>query len=170
MIAGLGNELCSDDGLGVHACRRLGPRVAALGAEVLAVAEVGTAVGDALHLLEWADHLLIIDAMRAGGPAGSIYLAEPADVEEEGRTSLHQLGLLGALAMVELERTHGRAPSHGSSGSSGWERPQVRILGVEPASLSLGLELSPAVAAALPRVVAHAWELVDGWLAAAADV
>jgi len=164
LIAGLGNELLGDDGVGVHACRLLAPRIESLGRDDLIVVEIGTAVCDALHLLEWADHVLGIDAMQADGPPGSIYLCEPRDLEADGRVSLHQLSLLGALELLELEHAPPAADGAGLAPSSGWHRPRVEILGVEPASLALGIGLSPAVDAALPRVVEHAWQLVHGWL------
>ena len=180
LIAGLGNELCGDDGVGVYACRLLAPRVAALGRDELVVAEIGTAVQDALHLLEQTDYVLAIDAMQAGGPPGSIYLCEAEELAAEGRTSLHQLGLLGALELLALEHaaaaTDGSAPATEPADSAAeraaraqarrWRRPRVEILGVEPESLELGLGLSRAVQAALPRLLEQIWQQVNRWLQA----
>lgn len=142
LVAGLGNLLLRDDGVGIHAVRALG---ADLPRGVMAV-EVGTAVLDALHLFEWADGVLAIDAMEAGGAAGSIYRIEAADVAEDGpRASLHELGLLAGLRFLQ------------------GHRPQVTVLGVEPALIDYGLELSPGIAAALPRVVAAARDILGRW-------
>ena len=69
LIAGLGNLLLRDDGVGVHAVRSMGND---LPPGVLAV-EVGTAVLDALHLFEEAEMVIAIDAMKAGGAPGTIY-------------------------------------------------------------------------------------------------
>jgi hydrogenase maturation protease len=167
LVAGLGNELCGDDGVGVHTCRLLAPRIEALGRDDVVVAEIGTAVCDALHLLEWADHVLCIDAMRAGGLPGSIYLAAPGDLEDEGRVSLHQLSLLGALQLLELEHGAPTGDRADRAPGKGWRGPRVEILGVEPASLALGLGLSPQVEAALPRVLEHVWQTVSRWSQAA---
>jgi hydrogenase maturation protease len=151
--------------VGVHACRQLAARAQAHGHDRVVAVEIGTAVCDALHLLEWADQVLGIDAMQAGGSPGSIYLCAAHDLASDGRLSLHQLSLLGALELLELE--HAARPHHGEGAPvSGWTRPRVEILGVEPGSLAFGLELSPPVAAALPKVVAEAWELVTDWLRA----
>src|SRR5512139_3120116 len=94
LIAGLGNILLRDDGVGVHAVRELRQDTSP-GALVV---EVGTAVLDALHLLEWAEAILAIDAMRAGGSPGTIYPLRVEEIAEPGpMSSLHELSLLGAL-------------------------------------------------------------------------
>ncbi len=131
LVAGLGNLLLRDDGVGVQAVRLLQeePLPGVL------LAEVGTQVLGALHLLEWADRVLALDALMAGGPPGTIYACRESDVaQEEVQASLHELGLRAALQFLPQER-----------------RPEVFILGMEPACLEPGLELSPPVAAALPR-------------------
>ena len=143
LIAGLGNVLLRDDGVGVHAVRELQeahPR------GVLAV-EVGAAVLDALHLFQWADRILAVDAMRAGGPPGTIYSFRVEDVKEDGpQASLHELSLLAAFRFLPDGR-----------------RPGVMILGVEPAIIDYGLDLSPAVQAALPGLVQAAKDLIARW-------
>ena len=142
LIAGLGNVLLQDDGVGVHAVWELqkDPPPGVL------VAEVGVAVLGALHLLEWADKVLAIDAMQAGGAPGAIYVFGPEDVAEpEFQASLHEVGLRAALRF---------APQ---------AAPEIRVLGMEPAVIDYGLELTPEVAAALPRLVKAAREMVEKW-------
>jgi hydrogenase maturation protease len=153
LVAGLGNELLSDDGVGVHACRLLQEQARAKGRTDLVIAEIGTAVGDALHLFERAERILGIDAMQAGGAPGTIYLAGAEELADETLVGLHQLSLLGALQMIEAEM----------SGLPGvrWQRPQVEILGVEPASLALGMALSAPVQASLAAVADQAWQQID---------
>ena len=162
-MAGLGNELLTDDGVGIHACRLLAEKQPVIVPHELVIAEVGTAVMDALHLFEWADCILAVDSMRAGGPAGTIYLARPSDIERQAASlSLHGLSLIGALRMLAEESRAGEANAVDGDGDAA-ARPDHRcavdILGVEPASLELGLELSGAVRGALPEVVARvaAW-------------
>jgi hydrogenase maturation protease len=143
VIAGVGNLLMRDDGVGIHAVRALENNPPP-GVRVL---DVGTAILHALPLLEGARRLLVIDAVRAGGPPGSIYFLDAADVELRGRTSsVHSWGLLEALKLM------GRGP-----------RPEVRVLGVEPADLGYGMELSPAVEAVLNDVVNMVRRIVVGW-------
>ncbi len=143
LIAGLGNVLLRDDGIGVHAVRAL----AQLPLPGVLAAEVGTAVLDALHLFEWADRILAIDAMKAGGAAGALYSLGVSDIEDGGlKASLHELSLLAALRFLPNGR-----------------RPEIMILGVEPEIIDYGLDLSPKVEAALPIVIRSARAILKNW-------
>jgi len=143
LIAGLGNILLRDDGIGVHAVRALEQ----LSQPGVLVAEVGTAVLDALHLFEWADRILAIDAMKAGGAAGTLYSLGVADIEDGGvKTSLHELSLLAALRFLPNGR-----------------RREIAILGIEPEIIDYGLELSPKAEAALPAVIRSIRAALMNW-------
>lgn len=145
LVAGLGNVLLTDDGVGVHLVRHLQKEPVQ---GVLPV-EVGTAVLDALHLFEWADKILAVDAVEAGSPPGTVYRFS---VEKPGsqahQMSLHELSLLGALRMIPEEK-----------------HPQeICIVGVEPARIDYGLELSPAVQAMFPRLLEAVNGVLSQWL------
>ena len=143
LVAGLGNVLLQDDGVGVHAVREL--RKCRL-TGVLA-AEVGTALLDGLHLFEWADKILAIDAMEAGGSPGMIYLAGVDQIEKGSRqTSLHELSLLSALRFLPKQRN-----------------PEIMVLGIEPETIDYGLDLTPTLQAALPKVVREARNILSDW-------
>jgi hydrogenase maturation protease len=98
LIAGLGNLLLRDDGVGIHAVRQF-QRVS--GSRYRAV-EVGCAVLDALHLLEWSEKILLIDAMEAGGPPGTVYRVSSIEELDGGAVpaSLHELSIVQALRMI----------------------------------------------------------------------
>lgn len=142
LIAGVGNELLSDDGVGIHAVRELQkhpwPGVV--------VVEIGTDVLRGLPYLEHAARVLVIDAAWGGKPPGTLYLFEPT--ENRSITSLHSLGLREAARVL--------TPGHAA--------PPMTVLGVEPGTFDYGMELSDPVRAVLPRVVALARETVTGWL------
>jgi hydrogenase maturation protease len=143
LVAGLGNLLLKDDGVGVHAVRALQHGVP----RGVRAVEIGTAVLDALHLVEWADRVLAIDAMQAGGDPGTIYRYGVEDVADRTiGASLHEVDLVAALRFL----TNGH-------------RPEITVLGVEPETIAAGLELSPSVQAALPRLVAAVQEIVASW-------
>jgi hydrogenase maturation protease len=157
LVAGLGNVLLRDDGVGVHACRRLAeirkrrcPPWPA-GSYHPLLAEVGIAVSDALHLLQWADHILAMDAMQAGGAPGTVYLAEADEVSVEPvQAGLHQLSLLGALRLIDRPA----------------RKPPIRrllFLGVEPEVIDFGMDLSHQVEAALGSVVEKACSILQEW-------
>lgn len=144
LVVGLGNELLTDDGVGVHAARRLKE---ALGDQALVV-EVGTQVLNALHLFEQAERILAIDAMQAGGAPGSVYTFSPLEVaDDEQQLSIHQLNLVGALRFLP----------------EGKRDKQIRIIGVEPQVIEFGMELTGTVQAALPLVEATARQILGEW-------
>ncbi len=133
MVLGLGNVLMKDDGVGVHA-------VWALLAEPppgCVPVEIGTVSLAALDHLEGAGRVIALDAVETGRPPGTVVRFELTGTERPEASSIHDLGLPGVLWMLP-EAT----------------RPRVIVLGVEPAELDMGLELSPVVARALPRLLA----------------
>lgn len=153
LVVGLGNLLCRDDGVGVHACRELSARVEAWSS--VCCVEVGTAFGYALELFAGADKLLVLDAMHGGGAPGTIYGAELSDLAPRPPAlGLHELGLVETLRLLGLTSPPGRS------------QPEVAILGVEPSSLALGLDLSPEVRAAVPVLLDRAGALLMRWLEA----
>lgn len=58
--------------------------------------------------------------------------------------SLHELGLLSALRFIAQDK-----------------RPEIHVLGMEPETTDYGLDLTPAVKAALPRYIQIIRETVD---------
>ena len=83
LIVGLGNVLLKDDGVGVHAVRELQKNPP----DRLCVADVGTAVLHAVHLLEWAEKVIAIDAVKAGGAPGTIYAFDAGNERGEHRNA-----------------------------------------------------------------------------------
>jgi hydrogenase maturation protease len=143
LVAGLGNILLGDDGVGVHAVKRCGSS----GRASLRLIEVGCAVFDALPDFEWADKILLIDAMKAGGSPGSVYRVDLEGVDEGGvPASLHDLSAIHALHMTNRRVA-----------------PDVSVLGIEPEIIDYGLELSPTVEASLPAVLQTVKEIVGEW-------
>ncbi|MBL7114416.1 MAG: hydrogenase maturation protease [Kiritimatiellae bacterium] len=144
LIAGLGNLLLSDDGVGIHAVHELAkqPMIG------VTTADIGTAVFHAMHYLEHADRVLLIDAVKAGGNPGDIYLLDADDVREDGpATSIHTLGMRSLSRLMP-------APH---------QCPPMTVLGVEPKSLEYGMKLSGPVKAALPKVIETVMRTVHCW-------
>ncbi len=145
-IVGVGNTLMGDDGVGPAAVDRL----AARGVPAhIRLHDAGLAASDVLSRLDPDDPLIVIDAVRAGGPAGAVYQVDvdpgapaPLGPGAEGlpgiAVSLHELSVVPAL---EMEALTGRVFSN------------VTVFGVEPARVAWGEGLSPAVASALDRLV-----------------
>jgi hydrogenase maturation protease len=143
LVAGIGNVLLRDDGVGVHAIRELNKNPVA---DVQTV-EVGCAVFDALHFFEWADKILLIDAMTAGGRPGSIYLAPVDDIEKgDAHTSLHELSVTATFGMLHRSGL-----------------PEVTVIGIEPETIDFGLELTDTVQASLGKVLGLARQIIGSW-------
>ncbi len=140
LVLGLGNILLRDEGVGVRVVEALVERYV-LPTEV-EVVDGGTAGMDLLNTLAGCDHLLICDAVRISGQPGSVVKLADAQVPAlfQTRCSPHQLGLSDLLAVLTLT---GEAPA------------TLTLIGIVPADLGLGLELSPEVAAAVEPAVEH---------------
>lgn len=140
-IVGVGSTVMRDDGIGPAAIERLRERGVPEG---VCLHDAGLALSDVLTTLDPAAPLILVDAVRAGGPAGSLYklpldpLASDADAGAGGMLSLHELSVVPAL---RLEALAGRAFA------------DVTVFGVEPAEVAWGDKLSPAVAGAMDRLV-----------------
>jgi len=134
-IVGVGNLLLMDEGVGVHVVRELERRD--LPPNVLVI-DGGTSP-DALACAGEVDKLVIVDAVRGGGEPGTVYWLTPDDIDESDRNplSLHEWDLMDSLKLSRY-----------------WtEDIEVVIIGVEPAHMEWGLELSPEVQARLPRII-----------------
>ena len=136
LILGIGNLLLSDEGVGVHAVRCLSERELPPGVEVL---DGGTSGADLVDHLEGRTKVVVIDAASGDGPPGTVYRCEARElIEQEGALSLHEFGLADSLHMAERL---GCAPQ------------RVIVLGVQPANMEPGLELSPEVSAVLTGIL-----------------
>ena len=138
LILGVGNEALRDEGIGVHVARALAPRDLPEGVQVRDGGTLGYAL---LGELEGVERLVLVDAMEMHlSPATivSARLEELRCLTPPDRTSLHGTGLFDAL---ELARALGLLPG------------DVRIVGVQPAEIGWGFELSPALKRALPAVL-----------------
>ena len=147
VVLGIGNVLLSDEGVGIHAIKCLVSRCDF--ADGVEVVDGGTTGMELLPQLEGIDQLIVVDAVRFGRPPASIVRLEGQQVPAYFKTKLspHQVGLSDLLAALAFK---GSPPGH------------VVILGVQPVSLSVGLELSAEVAARLEELT----DLVAAELAA----
>lgn len=135
LVLGIGNLLLGDEGGGVHAARALTQAGLPPNVKVL---EIGTAFLDALAEIEQAERLIIIDAMQADQPPGTIYRIPFADCETpKNIASLHGFDLSRVLFLAGR-----RTP------------PEVVVIGIEPARVAWGTELSKTLRVALPELVA----------------
>lgn len=150
-ILGIGNLLLSDDGAGIQAVHRL--RRDARARSVARLIDGGTVGTDLLAEVCGCEKLLIVDAVDAGLPPGTTIRMDFSDPESQRieTRNAHQSGIPGLLDDLRLL---GQAPR------------QVVLLGVQPATMGLGTELSSEVASALAVVSAEVARQLDRWTSA----
>ncbi len=148
LVLGLGNILFQDEGVGVRAVEalcnqyRLPPAVETL--------DGGTLGLDLLAYFTTGIRMLILDAVRSDQPPGHLMRLEGSQIPAalSQKMSMHQLGLQDLLAASALR---GAMPE------------QVVLWGIQPAQIDWGMELSPLVSAALPRLVEAAVGELRSW-------
>jgi hydrogenase maturation protease len=134
VVVGIGNVLLRDEGIGCHVAHAL-ERVPLPDVEIID----GGTCPDVLELLEDADKLVIVDAVKGGGIPGQIYRFRPEDItlEQKPVLSLHDTSLIDSLKLMQLWHNIG----------------DTVIIGVEPRELSWGLELSPELQEKMPQII-----------------
>ena len=157
VVLGLGNRLESDEALGALVIERLQAEPALLASlpdpASVELIDGGTVGLGLLPYLAGLDGLLIVDVINADREPGALIDLEGESlIRHEQVMSVHDLGageLLGALHVME-----------------DWPR-RVRVVGLEPLAIELGLELTPPVAAGVPAlldaIAAHLgeWQRAD---------
>lgn len=138
IVLGIGNILLSDEGAGVRAIEALRQHFE-FSADV-EVIDGGTSAMELLDDLSHAKLLIVVDAVKAGRPPASVVHLSGDEVPVFFRSKLspHQIGLSDVLASLELL---GEAPQ------------ETIIVGIQPVTLSLGMELSSEIRAILPEVL-----------------
>lgn len=149
-VLGIGNILLQDEGFGVRVVEELQRRYRF--PETVQVLDGGTLGMDLLRFITGTDRLLVIDAIDGGQPPGSFYrlTGEAVQAYFQDKVSLHELGLKDVLASLKV-----------------LDEPvaEVVIVGVQPAVLDLGLDLTPAVAAMVEPAVAAVIAQLEEWQA-----
>lgn len=148
VLIGLGNDIASDDGVGIHAARRFenefGDRD---NIEVVALPWAGFAL---LDILRGRRHAVIIDSLVSGTrPPGSIVRL---DIDElSGSVRLNSFHDINYPTVMDLGR------------SLGWEMPDdIVIFGIETAVADeFGEDLTPAVADAVAAVVHEVKQFIE---------
>ena len=142
LVLGIGNVLMGDEGVGVHAVRRLEgtlpPHVTVL--------DGGTGGFHLLGELSEHDPVFLIDATLDGRPPGTVSEIEPRYASDFPRTlTAHDIGLRD---LVESAALLGALP-------------RIRLVTVSVAELQpMEMTLSPEVDAAIPEVLGRIRRLV----------
>lgn len=145
LVIGLGNPLMGDDGIGLAALEQLAAGWDMGDAELV---DGGTWGMNLLPLIEGADTVILLDAIHLGRAPGTVIELEGDAVPRRlaAKLSPHQIDLGEVLALAALRETLPR---------------RLVAIGIEPALVEMSTSLSPAVAAAMPRMLQRVAERLE---------
>lgn len=147
-ILGVGNTLLQDEGFGVRVIEEMTRRFS-FPAHVQ-VLDGGTLGMELLRFLKGSEKLIIVDAIAGDEPPGTIYQFNNDQVKAyfKEKVSAHELGIQDVLAVLEV-----------------LDEPitEMAVLGVQPASLEVSLELTPVVSSRIEDVIARVIAQLKQW-------
>jgi hydrogenase maturation protease len=149
-VVGIGNNLLTDDGAGIHTLTRFEESNTDDDVDCLDGGTVGLALLDRLSDL---GGLIALDAMILGKPPGAITVLLGEDMDSHLRNqrgSVHEVGLSDLMDALRLRD----------------DLPARRaLIGIEPGDMDWGTEPTAAVASAVPEAAAMALDLAREWRA-----
>lgn len=147
-VLGVGNILLSDEGFGVRVVEHL-LRCFRFPANV-EVIDGGTMGYELLRFLHGTDKLILVDAIKGSHPPGSVYRFTGEEVKTyySQKVSMHQLGIQEVLTMLNIS-----------------EKPiaEMVVLGVQPASLEMSLDLSLVTAPLVETISTEIVKQLSVW-------
>lgn len=148
LVLGLGNKVMADDSAGLVALERFQKQYET--DDSIDYMDGGTLGLDLLCYLEEYGTVLIADCLMSDGTPGEVLVVEAEDVNAVFQRCLspHQMGIKDLLAVLQLQ---GRMPD------------RLKVVGVVGESIELDTELTPAVAAAMGKVVEAMADVLLGW-------
>jgi hydrogenase maturation protease len=138
-ILGVGNVLCTDDGLGPYAIKVLEAQFEF--PEGVEVIDVGTPGLDFTPYIADARMVIVLDTVKGEEPPGSLRLLRDREIVAKpppSRMSPHEPGLREALMATELAEMNPE---------------EILLVGVIPESTEQGTKLTDAVKEAVPAVI-----------------
>lgn len=148
IVLGIGNILMQDEGFGVRVVEELTRRYTF--PDSVQVLDGGTLGMELLGFIKGADRLLIIDAVNGGEAPGTFYRFANEEVKAyfKHKVSMHELGIQDVLSALEL-----------------LEQPvkDVVVLGVQPAVIDVGLELSQIVQSRVEQTLSQTINVLGSW-------
>ena len=129
-ILGLGNILMTDEGVGVHTVNEFERRYEV--PDYVEIVDGGTAGLDLIPFIEGREKVLMVDAVNFDREPGYINILEndAIPIRLTQKASMHHLGLMDVLCIVRMS---GNIPRN------------MCIIGIQPKSLELGLDMTPEI-------------------------
>ncbi|MGE4317438.1 MAG: hydrogenase maturation protease [Deferribacterales bacterium] len=138
LMLGIGNLVMNDDGAGVLAAQELMKEFP--NSDTLMIMDGGTLGLDLLGYIEWADRLIIADAVDFQLEPGTVIRLEGEDIDPvfENRLSAHQMGMKDILATAEL---------------MGVRPPEITLFGIQTENVLMDMTLSEKVKNNMPKFI-----------------
>lgn len=138
VVLGIGNTILTDEAAGVRAVELL-EQTYQVPANVQVI-DGGTSGMEMIEDLSNLDFLIVIDVVKTGAAPGTVVriAGDEIPVFFRHKLSPHQIGLPDVLASLELLDSMPK---------------EIVVLGVEPISLALGMEMTVTVAEKVPLLV-----------------
>jgi len=131
IIAGVGNRLLGDEGLGLHIIDNLSQIPMPTNVNII---DCGCDLLSLIPYLNEPQKIIVIDAIRAGGKPGKIYRFDYSKLQitQAQMQSVHQVGPTDALGLLrQVYPTLSKC--------------EIVIIGIEPKAIELGTELSEKI-------------------------
>ncbi len=126
LIAGIGNILMKDEGVGVYQARSFSKKKI----KGIEVVEIGTETWKIPLEAENFENLLIIDAVKFGNHPGTVYFIKNFELDDLPSFSLHQKDFIKELFLIK--ELKGKPEN-------------MYLFGIEPESIEWGIGLSPSL-------------------------
>ena len=138
VVLGIGNTILTDEAAGVRAVELLEQRYQ-IPDDVLVI-DGGTSGMEMIEDLSDLDFLIVIDVVKTGAAPGTVVKIAGDEIPVFFRRKLspHQIALPDVLASLELLDSMPK---------------EIVVLGVEPISLELGMEMTATIAEQVPVLV-----------------
>lgn len=136
LVLGIGNLLMQDDGVGIHCIEYLEETGVQENIDLIDGGTGGLALLDFLNEYE---KIYVIDAVDMKAPPGTIKIFSPDEIQMYSShltLSAHGIGFAEVMAIQkEIDKL-----------------PDIKIIGIQPNTISYNLQLSPAVKKVLPKI------------------
>jgi hydrogenase maturation protease len=147
LVLGIGNTLLADEGVGIVVMRELEARFGTN--KNIEFLDGGTLSFTLAVPISECAALLVIDAAELCATPGTVCCFEGEEMDRflgaNRKSSVHEVGLLDLMSISLL---------------TGYLPKQRALIGIQPALLTWGETLSPAVAEAMPKVCDIAAEII----------
>lgn len=147
-VLGVGNILLTDEGFGATIVTELSQEYDfSYNVQFL---DGGTMGMELLHYIGDAEYILLVDAVDGGEAPGTVYEFKHEDLERyfSDYVSVHEVGIQDILRIRAMQDNPFK---------------EAIVIGAEPESLDIGMELSPTLRAVVPEVKERILKQLQLW-------